>query len=87
MNELQVKIPKTEKEVQDDPYLMLGYGLNAFFDVMFSMMQMFVCITIFCIPIYMSYSQGGQKAYSDSLAYPITQFMLGNMGGATMYCH
>lgn len=26
-------------------------------------------------------------AYSDSLAYPITQFMLGNLGGANMFCH
>lgn len=33
MKELQVKIPKTEKEVAEDPYLMLGYGMNAFFDV------------------------------------------------------
>lgn len=33
MKELQVKIPKTEREVNEDPYLMLGYGMNAFFDV------------------------------------------------------
>lgn len=82
-----MKVPKTELEVQQDPYLMLGYGMNAFFDVQYSMMQMFLCISIFSIPIYLTYSQGGQGAYSDSLAYPITQFMLGNMGGSTTFCH
>jgi hypothetical protein len=33
MKEMNVKVPKTELEVQQDPYLMLGYGMNAFFDV------------------------------------------------------
>ena len=48
---------------------------------------MFVCITIFAIPVYYIYKSKGQDTYSDQLSHPISQFMLGNMGGASIFCH
>ena len=30
MSELGLKIPKGEKEIQNDPYLLLGFGINAY---------------------------------------------------------
>lgn len=56
---MAIKVPKTEVAVQEDPYVVLGYGMNAFFDVLMSMHYMFLCITVFAIPIYYVYSQGG----------------------------
>ena len=35
---------------------MLGYGVNAYFDIMYSLVFMFTTITIACIPMYYSYS-------------------------------
>lgn len=59
LNELGMKMPKSEEEIQDDPYLVLGYGVNAFFDILWSLCVMFGCITIFCIPIFYIYKNMG----------------------------
>ena len=58
LQELKFKVPRSEDEIFDDPYVILGYGVNAYYDILFSLCIMFACITIFCIPIYLTY-QGG----------------------------
>ena len=37
MKELDIKMPKSEEQIQDDPFLILGYGVNAFFDILMSL--------------------------------------------------
>ena len=85
--ELGIKMPKSEETVQEDPYLILGYGVNAFFVILLSLCSMFCCISLFAIPIYYSSKSMGQDSYRDDKTHPISQFLLGNMGGATMFCH
>jgi len=58
LKDLGVKMPKNEAQISEDPYLVLGYGVNAYFDILYSLSLMFVCITIFCLPIYWIYSSG-----------------------------
>jgi hypothetical protein len=86
LQELGMKVPKSEREIQKDPFLILGYGVNAFFDILFSLCVMFCCISIFALPIFYTYSKLGQSTYFEEKSYPISRLMLGNMGGATMFC-
>lgn len=58
LQELEFKVPKSDNELYQDPYLILGYGINAYYDILLSLACMFVCISIFCIPIYFTYSHG-----------------------------
>ena len=72
LNELGIKMPKSEEEIQKDPYLVLGYGVNAFFDILQSLCYMFCCITIFSIPIFYIYKNLGQDTYRDDKTHPIS---------------
>jgi hypothetical protein len=85
--ELGMKMPKSEEQLKEDPFLILGYGINAFFDILLSLCIMFISITIFSLPIYYIYSSIGQKAFSQEITYPISRFLLGNMGGSSIFCH
>ena len=44
-------MPKSDKEVQEDPYLLLGFGVNSYFDVMLDLMK----ILCFCFNILYFY--------------------------------
>ena len=56
LEELEIKMPKSDSQVDSEPFMLLGYGINAFFDIMMSLMFMFICITLFLIPVYYVYS-------------------------------
>ena len=55
LQELNFKVPKSDNELYEDPYLILGYGINAYYDILLSLCTMFCCITLFCLPIYYTY--------------------------------
>lgn len=59
MNELDFKIPKNDLLIENDPYLSLGYGVNAYFDLLFQLMTMFLVISVICLPIFFIYGTGG----------------------------
>ena len=59
LKELGLKPPKNDKLIAQDPFLMLGYGINAFFDLLSSLSTMFVWITIFFIPVFHIYASHG----------------------------
>lgn len=56
LEELDIKMSKTERMLTQDPYLILGYGINAFFEILLQLVNMFLVITVFCIPLYVGYS-------------------------------
>ena len=65
-----------------DPYLLLGYGMNAYFQVMINLMCLMIIASCFAIPLMMRFAdysafqnQGGNHIYS-----------LGNMGGSDALC-
>ena len=41
---------------------MLGYGVNAYFDIMYSLVFMFLTISIACIPMYYNYAHNESQA-------------------------
>lgn len=82
MSELGLKIPKGEKEIQKDPYLLLGYGINAYLQFLLMLSKMFICISLFSLPIYLAYSSGSY--FKDQNSYLISKFLLGNLGGSSV---
>ena len=60
------KVPKNDRELREEPFLMLGYGVNAYLDIMLSLSKMFLMITIFCIPIFMFYGNNNMEAMTTS---------------------
>ena len=59
---MDIQMTKSEAQVQEDPFLMLGYGVNAYFDIMYSLVFMFLVITVACIPMYYSYANNQSQA-------------------------
>ena len=90
LKEMEIKMAKSDIEINNDPFLLLGYGINAFFEVIQSVMYMFVCITIFCIPLYLAYAgddaEGLKQLEAKAWKYNVHQFSLGNLGGAQVFC-
>ena len=72
LKEMKIKMPKSDEEIVNSPFLMLGYGVNAYFDIMLSLVWMFSCITIFVIPLFYAYSQNDTKGLKNFGKYPIT---------------
>jgi len=90
LEEMGIRMPKSENQLIEDPFLILGYGVNAYFDIMLSLAYMFLTLCVFCIPVYYVFSHNdarGLLALSGGWKYGITQFSLGNMGGAAVTCH
>lgn len=49
-------------ESDNDPFLILGYGVNAYLEILTSFSIMFLAITLFAFPIYIIYlSQSGYR--------------------------
>ena len=61
LKKLEIKVPKTDIMMQQDPYILLGFGINSYFDLLWSLSMMMAVITVFSIPIY--YIYGGGHAY------------------------
>ena len=69
----------------DDPYLSLGFGICAYFNMLRTFMFAFFLLTIFALPIIFVYqSQGGLEGARN---YDRSQFSLGNMGFSQASCH
>jgi len=81
-------MPKSDKQIEEDPFLLLGYGVNSYFNIMLDLMWMNICITIFLLPLMYFYSVNDQLALKGHSAakYALDQFTLGNMGGSHVQC-
>lgn len=85
LNSMGIKMPKTDHFIDKNPYLLLGYGVNAYFDIMAQLGYMFCAITIMMLPLFMIFVSNHGLEHIPGL-YPITQTTLGNMGGAYNFC-
>lgn len=62
MAELGLKIPDSEQNISHNPYMLCGFGVNSYFDILNYMSIMMMCITIFAIPLFYMYSR--ERAFS-----------------------
>lgn len=55
LRKMGTKMPKNDRETIEEPFLLLGYGVNAYFETLLKLGCMFSIITIFCIPVFCFY--------------------------------
>lgn len=84
--ELKIKEPKTDRVIDEDPFVITGYGINSFFETLYYLAEMFLVITLLLIPVFYLYSNNNQLGLMSFDHYAFNQFTLGNMGGAQAYC-
>jgi len=51
----ELNIKRSSNVSTNDPFLILGYGVNAYIEILTSFSCMFLTVTIFAIPIYFIY--------------------------------
>ena len=79
-------MPENEEEVAEDPFLLLGYGVNSYFDIKNWLMRFFLMLTIFALPLYIFYAGNDQQGMSLESLYFFKQFTIGNLAGASVAC-
>ena len=79
---MALHVSKSDQAIEDDPYLLLGFGMTSYFDVMLSLMSMMIFISKFAIGFMVLYS--GYDALSNQAGFHV--YSMGNMGGAETIC-
>jgi hypothetical protein len=57
LDDMAIPMPENDKDVSEDPFILLGYGINSFFDLMNQLFWMAILITIFFMPLMMEFSK------------------------------
>ena len=81
---LDIKVPKSDQLIEEDPFLLLGYGINSYFAVMKQLMIMVGLISLVTVPLMHIFS--GQQALIKYPDYNYNQYTLGNIGGSGVSC-
>lgn len=81
---LEVSYPKSELRAEQNPFLLLGYGMNSYLQVMLELMVMTGLISLVTIPLMMTFASF--NALEASPGYDYNQFTLGNIGGSDAFC-
>ena len=51
-----MKNPKSDQEIENNPFLHLGYGMNSYLDVIKELMWMTLVVSLIMLPIMLSFS-------------------------------
>lgn len=78
-NKLELKVPKSDLRIEKDPYLLLGYGMNSYFQIMLQLMYLCILICFVTVPLMLVYSSSGALT-------GLNAYSLGSLGEATVYC-
>lgn len=81
---LDMSIPKSDLAIEEDPYLQLGYGMNAYFQIVLQLMCMMFLIMCVTVPMMLIYSS--QNALEQLPGYSFNAYTLGNFGGSQSLC-
>lgn len=76
--------PKAELRAEEDPFLLLGYGMNSYLTIMLELTVLTFLISLVTIPLMLTFSTF--NALSDFPGYSWNQYTLGNIGGSNAYC-
>lgn len=83
---VKLKEPKNKEQLKDDPFLLLGYGVNAYFGSMLHLVKMFTMISLFALPLFVIYSKNEIKAFEGQPMYGLVKYTVGNLGGSSVQC-
>lgn len=79
---LDLKVPKSDLRIEEDPFLLLGYGMNSYFQVMVELIWMCLVICLVAFPLMGIFA----KYDALSAAGGLSVYSLGNMGGSNAFC-
>ena len=51
-----MKVSKSDERIEKDPYLLLGYGMNSYFEIMLGLMCMMFVLSLFAVPLMYRFS-------------------------------
>ena len=54
---MDLKVSKADERIDQDPYLLLGYGMNSYFEIMLSLMCMMMIVAMFAVPLCVRFSK------------------------------
>jgi len=65
---LELSVPKSDLRIEEDPFLLLGYGMNSYLQVMIELIILTGLFSLVTIPLMLSFSSfnalEGQPGYS-----------------------
>ena len=76
-----IAMPTQQIEIANNPFLVLGFGINAYFKIIKAMLQMMFWVCIANIPLFYIFAQ-----YDTHKGFPLASLSLGNRGGADSIC-
>ena len=59
MKEMEMEITEHDLSMEEDPFLLMGYGINAFFDLVISLMKLCFVLTLFVMPMLIGFGGFG----------------------------
>lgn len=86
LKELELHMPSSEEALNEDPFLILGYGINAYFEIISSLFWMMTVISIVFIPVLAVYADNTVNGLAQQPKAIINMWSLGNMGSSTVSC-
>lgn len=81
---MEIPISKSDLRMQEDPFLILGYGMNSYFKVVLDLLMMMVLIMGVTTVIMFIY--GSYEGLAGRSGYEFNAYSLGNLGGARAFC-
>jgi len=84
--EMDLHVPESEKAIQENPFIILGYGVNAYFEIIQAFCYMMGFVTLFYIPVFSVYSSNPISALSTDPKSFINVWSLGNYGASRVMC-
>jgi hypothetical protein len=75
----------TEEEKNQDPFLLLGFGMIAYRDLLQTFIVLFFVLSLLMTPALYFYRYGGASGYGDAPSWK-TGFTLGNFGYSSVQC-
>lgn len=83
---MDLRVSKSDQLIEEDPYLLLGYGMNSYFQIMLNLMCMMLIASLFAVPLMMRFAEFDALRTPLSLQIGFQVYSIGNMGGSESLC-
>lgn len=83
-HQLGIKVSKSDILLEKDPFLKLGYGMNAYFEIMLQLMYLATAISLIMVPFMCRYASF--DSLQGTSGYFFNAISIGNLGGASTKC-
>lgn len=83
---MELNVPMSEVAIREDPFMILGYGINAYFEIINSLFWMMLFVTFAFLPILSVYSSNPINALASRPKAFFNMWTLGNYGASSVKC-